>query len=409
MALLLLLCIFVPFLRIGTYVFPLSYFVIGFTGIYGFIIFLKSRANVAPIVFIICFFFYSLVIGFVHFFSIGNLDTRGIVASLFAFVSFFSAYYVNNLTLLRGRPWLIHSINLALFMNNVIILLLFGSTVFNALFYKVIAVNSRIFDYPVPRFSGLLYDGFSYASTLNSIFFGILFYLLLCCRRNMSGLSVYFVILNLLLTFITTVLVGRFGVGIIFIESLILLIFYFYSFKLRARLVLTLKLCFSLFLIFGVVRLFLSLEYAPSISEYFSYGFRFYSNIFVSGEISDSSLTDIRENMFFLPKEWMSIFFGQGNFGRASKYILSDVGFVLGVYGFGIVGVTLFVIGLFTFSHFSIRQVKSQFARISVYLLTSIMILLNLKDFYIFYPLGHFFLFFLFVLLIGNKYADTNR
>jgi hypothetical protein len=60
--------------------------------------------------------------------------------------------------------------------------------------------------------------------------------------------------------------------------------------------------------------------------KYLTYGFKFYSETFESGEVNDSTINHISNKMFFFPDSVIQFFFGEGNFGRGSKYIESDLG-----------------------------------------------------------------------------------
>jgi hypothetical protein len=399
---LLIICFFIPFLKIGAFIFPISYIIITIISIQGFVDIFKKKLYRLIILFLTIHLFYSIINALFGFLINSNFDFRGLIGAIIGFVILGTSHYLNLKLLKLDYSKVVSLFNYPLFINNVIIILLFNIEKFNIFFYKVISVNPRMLDYPVPRYSGLGYDGFSYASTLNAIYFLIIFFIILTGHKKILNSTKYLIIINLLLTIITTILIGRTGVGLILIGVVILLLFQFYYSSLANK---------FKFLINSSVRIaFFSISFIfignltidlPMI-EYLTYGFKFYSETFGTGEINDTSINDIRSNMFFLPESVISIFFGEGNFGRGAKYIASDLGLILGIHGYGIIGLLLFLLSICSFIYIIAFKINNRFSKAAVSLITSLLLLVNLKDYYIFYPIGHYILLFTFVMYIAK-------
>jgi hypothetical protein len=108
----------------------------------------------------------------------------------------------------------------------------------------------------------------------------------------------------------------------------------------------------------------------------------------------------------FVPNSTLTFLLGEGNFGRGNIYIPSDLGFVLGIYGYGIIGVTGVLIILVSVAYGVFRASSDDNTRVIALLLTATLILVNFKDYYLFYPIGHYTLFFTFLLYLKRSKND---
>jgi hypothetical protein len=408
MIFILILSFFCPFLKIESVTFPLSYFVISIIGTVGLFNIFKLKEYRFILIPFICYLIYTIIISLLHFLISNSLDIRGVSGGFVAIFSVGSAFYLaTKLSKFDYGNFLI-LINYPLLINNLIILLIFSSDQFKSFFYDIVAVNPRIHDYPIPRYSGLVYDGFSFASTLNAIYFLILFFIVSNYWKLISFKVKSFVIINLCMTVFTTVLVGRTGLGLIFVGMAFFLLYDFIFISVIKKLFFLLKSSFTLIILSAVILLGYTFLYDLPIFEYINYGLKFYTDIFSSGEFSDSSLDDIRNNMYFLPEGILSNIFGIGNFGRGKEYIRSDIGFVLGIHGFGILGIFLYLFSILLILYSSILNFKNKINICKVVTIFLFIVIVNAKDYYIFYPIGHYILIFTFLFylrLFKFKYA----
>ncbi|MBS0444566.1 MAG: hypothetical protein JSR59_01330 [Proteobacteria bacterium] len=116
-----------------------------------------------------------------------------------------------------------------------------------------------------------------------------------------------------------------------------------------------------------------------------SWAFELYINI-LSGGGARSNSTDALQQMYFLPGSLHEIFFGTGNFGRAESlpYIESDVGYVLFIFGAGILGM---LICFSIFLHvYRLSRVRAAGPKVSFLLKMAVLMVFigNFKDVYFF-------------------------
>jgi hypothetical protein len=62
------------------------------------------------------------------------------------------------------------------------------------------------------------------------------------------------------------------------------------------------------------------------------------------GTFISGSVETVITEMYFLPKDWKTLVFGSSISGRDSIYIASDVGYVLQIFGLGIIGTAIIVV-----------------------------------------------------------------
>jgi hypothetical protein len=392
MIFLLIISFFTPFFHFGNFEIPFSYLIVLFISILGYIDIYKKKTYQKILFFLSLFLIYTFLVASINFFIYSSLDLRGISGAFMGFVALGASNYIKNRLGNFNYSKAVRILNLPLLLNNIIIIMLFNIDNFKIFFYSLISVNPRMFDYPIPRYSGFSYDGFSYASTFNAVYFLLL--LLFLINKKLTSTVKFLTFVNLALTILTTILVGRTGVGLILIGILLFIIFYLYFTSLKNKINFILKLTIFIFIFSIIIVLVINSISELPMFEYINYGFKFYTDTFDSGEINDSSINDISSNMFFLPENLSSIFFGEGNFGRASNYIPSDVGFVLGIHGFGIIGLFFYLISFFSIINFHINKESNNFLNSIIYTISFLLILVNFKDYYIFYPIGHFILLF---------------
>jgi hypothetical protein len=408
MIFILILSFFCPFFKIGSVTFPLSYFVISIIGTKGLVNIIKFKENRFILIPYGCYLIYTVTISFLHFFINQSLDLRGISGAIMGILAIGSAFYLANKFAKYELGEFLILFNYPLLINNAIILLIFNIPQFKIFFYDVVAVNPKIHDYPIPRYSGLVYDGFSFASTLNAIYFLIIFFIASYFWNVISFKVKSIILFNLFVTVLTTILVGRTGVGLIFIGLAFFLLYDFLHSSLVKKLFFILKSSLTLIILMSIILLIYIFLYDFPIFEYLTYGLRFYVDIFNTGELNDSSLNDISNNMYFLPEGIFANLFGIGNFGRGKEYIESDIGLVLGIHGFGIIGVILYLFSLIFILFHSIYKLKNKINSYKVITIVLFIIIVNAKDYYIFYPIGHYILIFSFLFylrILKIKYA----
>ncbi len=107
---------------------------------------------------------------------------------------------------------------------------------------------------------------------------------------------------------------------------------------------------------------------------------------FLEGQgLKTESTTVLFGDMFFLPDSFGGLLFGTGNFGRSAglPYIDSDVGYILMIFGGGVLGavLTMSVFALIGWQAMRMRELHRPLAFLIGFFVIAIF-LINLKDFY---------------------------
>lgn len=398
MPILLFFLVFAPYVILFGYPIPIGY--LAYLLVF-FLYFLRKNGDLRylardPVFLAITLF--STYCAFSLFFNTlrqGELDTKLLRLVIDPYVIYFSSRYIFFRVIGRseekGVNQLINVLTALNILNASVIYLSFVSESFNAVFYGVVQVNSKIFDYPIPRFSGFLYDGFSYASTLMSLITITCFNL----YTNIQRKSGFVLIFLHAFTLPASLLAGRTGIVILFIYFAF--VFFFRANKLFKLLIKPRRLI----LLSGVVLILGSLIYFVygidgPIGEYFRHATRFITDLFDDRGYSESTTSELAENHFFFPIDTLSLFIGSGylaDWPDGSKR--PDPAITLGIFAFGLIGLVFFLGVLISPLVRIFRSKSRSFPLEQQFGLMLVFVVLLFKDAYIFYPYPHFFIFFL--------------
>ena len=364
-----------------------------------------------PIFFAICVF--SAVCAILILFNSikrGDIDLKLLRLILDPFIIYFASRYVflayKSDFGSDGFAKLIMSLSALNFLNAFVIYMSFASEIFRSNFYSVVQVNPKVFEYPVPRYSGFLYDGFSYSSTLMSLI-TITCYILYLKSRVASPSSI---LLLHILTIPASLLAGRMGVIILSVYFLFMFLVRFFSF-LNAPFFSQKKFIFiSIFVIFFIALTVKIYGISGPFGEHFKYSLRFITNIFNGGNFNDSTAIELVSNHYFLPGDISTLLIGGG-------YLIDwplgtsrpDPAVTLAIFAFGLVGFILYL-GVLISPLFNIikRRIMIRGLPAQYVGLIFVFFLLLFKDAYIFYPYPHFFLFFLCAFTISIPNFNQN-
>lgn len=308
---------------------------------------------------------------------------------LIYFSSRFVFYYY---TRREVRSGLVKILTLFNVLNASVIYLSFASGDFRSALYSFLHVNPKIFDYPIPRFSGFLYDGFSYTSTLMSLITITCYVIFVRCKAGRSGL----IVMLHVFTVPASLLAGRLG----FIMLLIYFgLTYIWNFKKTISLLKTPQYIaqFFIFVLFSSILVYSVFHSSGMIGEYFRYSLRFVTSFFDNSGYVDYTTIELVENHLFLPNEVSSLFFGSGYLvdwpiGQTRP----DPALTLGVFAFGLLGMSAYFFVLISpLAYILIKDISVSGSRKLDFPLVCTFMVLMFKDAYIFYPYPHFFLYFL--------------
>ncbi len=340
----------------------------------------------------------------------GDVDVKLLRLVIDPYVIYFAARYIFFHFIgsrdEKGIIRLIEVLTVFNVLNAAVIYLSFVSEGFNSLFYGFVQVNPKIFEYPVPRFSGFLYDGFSYASTLMSLI-TITCYVLYIKVKNR-----YLAIMLLMHVFTipASLLAGRTGIVILFAYFAFVFLLrsrdlFLFLFKPRS---LILLICTGLAL--GIL---IEVVYGIDgpIGEYFRYSTRFITTFFDDSGYSDYTTQELAENHFYLPDDTLSLFVGRGYLvDWPVGVIRPDPAITLGVFAFGIIGFIVFLGVLLSPLVGALKKRnRVNYSRGQYLGLLLAFLILLFKDAYIFYPYPHFFMYFLCTLIISRLHLFYAR
>ena len=274
---------------------------------------------------------------------------------LFLCIKGFSRYYQFSKRQFVNYLFLFLSLNSAL----VVITTLLPSS---RVIYKVIAINPKVFEYPIPRYPGLVYDGFSYLSV-----FTVLGLTLCLIYRNKlyDGLSRPVDSLQSIISLLGTLISGRLGI-----------LFAFFLSILWPKKVIFYKILLLCLVVLGV-RVFAYNIY-ENIAGYVTWNLLQVINIIVNGVVADSSSADLFKNHMELKNnDFFTMLFGNGDFGFGESNYISDSGYIKIFNGMGILGGVVFMLLLLTLLYDRSTWMKLFFA---------VLCIAMVKDFYLFFP-----------------------
>lgn len=272
-------------------------------------------------------------------------------------------------------------------MNSMFSILCLVNSSFSNFFYSIIHSNPKLFEYPIFRPSGLIYDGYSYASTLYSIFIIIA---LNYYKEATSNKEKLFSVFCFFVFLINISFLGRFGLAITLIY---LLYFIFKNLSFTKKTIKQLSISLILLLI-----LFLLLINSNSIIlNYFEWSTNFLILLFDSNQsiLENSTLNELVNNHFNFNMPISGWIFGSP---KLLIYNSIDPGITRLIIGYGLIVAIIFFSYLFLIISYVNRSKKmNQITKeISIAILL-IIILGNFKDYYIFSPYSIYFLFFLII------------
>ena len=272
-------------------------------------------------------------------------------------------------------------------INSLFSYLCFFSITFRDFFYSIVYVNPKLFEYPIFRPSGLLYDGSSYASVLYSIFIIITINYYKNCVSNKERI---FSLLCFSVFMINILFLGRFGLLII----LSYLIFFFIkNFSLNK---ISLKIVFFIITILSIIFLLLN-QIDSKILNYFEWSTNFVNLIFDSNKsiTDDTSVKELLNNHFNLNMTFFEWIFGSN---KILNKISLDPGIIRLIAGYGLIVTIIFYSHLFLLIYHIKKSTKiNQTTKDISLAILFIIVVANFKDFYIFSPYSIYFLLFLII------------
>jgi hypothetical protein len=120
-----------------------------------------------------------------------------------------------------------------------------------------------------------------------------------------------------------------------------------------------------------------------NIRQNLRWSFEFIYSISEGNGLATSSTSVLFQQMFFLPEGWFPLLFGTSNFGRSPDfpYVDSDAGYVLMMYGGGIVG-TLLMTSVFAFIFGEALRSRTHPLVVLLLAFVGTILVVNVKDFY---------------------------
>lgn len=237
------------------------------------------------------------------------------------------------------------------------------------------------------RSPGLSVSGFGVLS-LSQAMAGVLGVVLLFAQKpETATTSKGWILLGLVLIFLSIMVSGRTGlIALGFAFGLLLL------FNAKAIYSNKKTLAILVFVLCGIIALLTVVLVFAEDSEYSNiirWAFELYFNYEDQGELGTGSTNIVLETMFFLPDGVFSQLLGTGNFGRLDPPLHTDVGYVLIVFGAGALGlVSLMSIFIyFVVKSFAAMRALPLVAN-AVLLLTLMIVLANFKDPFFFHIYG---------------------
>jgi hypothetical protein len=273
----------------------------------------------------------------------------------------------------------------AIIILGIMVFLPFGDWMKETFFY-----TDKTLEYWGSRSPGLSVSGFGVLS-LSQAMAGILGVILLLTPKenNLSWPSKSFIFMGLPLILLSIVVSGRTG--------LVALTFTFFLFVLfNIKLIYSNKqgMCMLFGLLLGIATLLsamLLIAYSEieNYSRLIQWSLELYFRYEDQGTIATGSTNIVLDRMYFLPEGLVSTLFGVGDFGRLEPALPSDVGYVLIIFGVGVLGVMSMMMVFAYFTYKSIRALRLiPLVANSVLLVTLMLIVANFKDPFFFHIYG---------------------
>lgn len=241
----------------------------------------------------------------------------------------------------------------------IIITTLYPST---RVIYSIIAINPKVFTYPIPRYPGFVYDGFSYLS----VFIVLALTLCLVYKKRLTNK----------VSSTTTSIVSSINMLGVLISGRLGILLSLFSMPLWPKKVILINIIFI-----AVIAMCISILYADIfeiIASYVVWNLFQVVNIVFSGVSTDTSASDLVHNHFVFSNEKLfTLLFGSGDFGFGKTTYISDSGYIKVFNGLGFIGGTAFILGIF-----GLLFDRSLW----MVLFFSVFFIVMLKDFYLLFP-----------------------
>ncbi|EGR2325762.1 hypothetical protein R5M54_002138 [Vibrio alginolyticus] len=280
-----------------------------------------------------------LLLSSFHYYYHGNGDPTGIGLLIKLLIYFFSAHYIVNIYFeSRGKGA----------YKNLYTFILYA-TALNGFFV--------ILFYFIPSFSTLASQHLDYTRQLNWLDTGHrMFDLSLGGGASASfvfslayiiGIYIFHIearkriFISLMVIAFSTMLMGRTGLYIIIISTLLYILFLTFSNNIKiTRLTIKVVILFFLYALAELSGFLNDINF--NFSEVINWSFEIVINYIKYGK-AESDTTDAISNMWFYPTEVDHFTYGDGNFGRQDylDFIPSDIGYVRLVFGYGVLGCIL--------------------------------------------------------------------
>lgn len=391
---LLFLFIYSPFIMVGDLILKLSIFIhfifliIGFPSalvMYRKYPVFRKALNILIANFCIMFFLFML-----H----DVVDIDGLRLSLSGIISLIGAAFFiqryHHIYFDRSASKLIFDVFIVGVLHSIIIIgimiyLPFGDWMKDTFFYT----DKTLFHW-TKRSPGLSVSGFG-ALSLSQAMTGILGLILLFTLKgnNLGLLSRIFILLGLPLIMLSIFFTGRIGLiafALSFVLFILLNIKLIFWRRQNRRIFLALMLEIVTILSAIIIIAYSDIE---NYSQIFQWSLEFYFRYENEGSIATGSTNIVLDSMYFIPEELFSILFGEGNFGRLEPPLPSDVGYVIMIFGAGILGL---ISMLMVYAYFMLKSISSlrliPMMANSVLLVILMLILANFKDPFFFHIYG---------------------
>ncbi len=300
---------------------------------------------------------------------------------------------------------IINDLSYSILINSLIILLTVYSNEFKEFIYQYIYITEKaeryLFgDVEVNRYPGVTVSGFTALSVMTAII--ILFLMMFGIKyvetRDKRLLKIYAICL---ISTFSLIFVARTGLYI----SLIILLGFSLIYALK---ILQNK---AFFLSVKISILCLCFYFAVGETNYLftSFAFEIINNYFSGEGLRSVSTDNLIEKEFFFPINFTEFLIGNGNFGRGSEYISSDIGWVLFINFGGILGSIIIYLPLLYIGLGGFIYKKNKYFGLFLFFSMLILLICNFKD--IFY-LSHGYIqpiIFVYVLSIFQKFSPIKN
>lgn len=386
------LFLFIPYVRVGSFVLHLPYFyLLSFAAIFLAVFCTRgvSREYLHVSMFIVASYSWVLWVSLWN----GKFDMDMQVNYLNAFLVMFGAFGLSLILAQRFNAgsalFLVKSIYYAGVAHAIIMIVAFFLPLAREVIYSFVVLGDtgQEFIENLYRAPGLTTGGGDSLSVIQStaLVFGI--YHLVTLRNRVSSLALLLHLAFFILLVISVLLSARTGV-VIFVLGLGLLGSMHFGLMLRdgkfSRATLV-----KLGLLLGIFSLSLPALYVWVMNSEYSRlamrAFELYINFAEYGQLGTSS-TEQLKNMYFLPDSEKHFLFGDGNFGRDTSLgiIPSDVGYVRVWFGGGIVGLVVFYMPIVLMAVYFAKRAAITKLFFPLIFISSLLLLVNVKVYHLY-------------------------